>query len=265
MKYMKQPIQFAHSNGFGFETYCHFFSYLKDYEIKGVELMGHNEYSVVPNWKPLGEELIRHIEKNQTIPVIGIGHSLGGAALLYAVEARPDLFQQIIFLDPPLFNPFKRTVMSLIKKMGWYDKIAPSGMARVRRQYFLSKEEAYKYFKNKKLFEPLNDQFTRDYASFGLKKHSEYGFELAFSREIECEIFRNFPKINDKIPFSLPSSFVYSNEHKVLWKSDIKWLKKILPNTRFIPFEGVHLFPQQYPENTAELIKKIITRQSNTI
>lgn len=255
---MKASIQFAHSNGFGFETYRQLFSYLNEYEIKGVQLMGHGKHAVEPNWRPLGKELIEHIEKNQTSPVIGIGHSLGGAALLYAVEARPDLFRQVIFLDPPLFNPFKRGVMQLIKLLGFYDRIAPSGMAKVRRQYFSSQKEAYQYFKEKRLFQPLQDQFTRDYADYGLKAHPEHGFELAFSREVEYEVFRNFPNIKKKINLSIPSSFIYSNQYKVLWKSDIRWLQKTLPNTNFMAFEGVHLFPQQYPEKTANLIKKLI-------
>lgn len=255
---MKASIQFAHSNGFGFSTYRHLFSFLSDYDIKGVELMGHGQQGIEPNWQPLGKELIEHIERNQTSPVIGVGHSLGGAALLYAAEARPDLFKQLIFLDPPLFNPFKRGVMQIIKKIGFYDKIAPSGLAKVRRQYFSTKEEAYQYFKNKRLFQPLHDQFTRDYANYGLKENSEYGFELAFSRTIECEVFRDFPKLKNKIAFEIPSSFIYSNQYKVLWKSDIWWLKRTLPNTDFIDFEGVHLFPQQYPEKTAQLIKRLI-------
>jgi pimeloyl-ACP methyl ester carboxylesterase len=255
---MKDPIQFAHSNGFGFSTYRHLFSFLGDFDIKGVELMGHGAYEIEPNWLPLGQELIEYIEKNQTSPVIGIGHSLGGAALLYAAEARPDLFKQLIFLDPPLFNPFKRGVIQFIKAIGFYDKIAPSGMAKIRREYFSSKEEAYQYFKKKRLFKPLDDQFTRDYANYGLKENLEHGFELAFSREIESRVFENFPKLKKKILFEIPSSFIYSNQYNVLWKSDIRWLKRTLPNTNFIPIEGVHLFPQQYPAATAELIEKLI-------
>ena len=36
-------IQFSHANGFGLKTYTHFLSFLEPYEVKGVELIGHDK------------------------------------------------------------------------------------------------------------------------------------------------------------------------------------------------------------------------------
>ena len=251
-------IQFLHANGFGIKTYSHFFSFLKPYPIAGTELIGHGKYRPTPNWRPLAKELIEHIESHQNEPVIGIGHSFGGAALLYAAQERPELFKQVIFFDPPVFNRTKQVLFNFLKLTGKYDKVSPAGLAKVRKQYFSTKEEAYKYFASKKFFQTFEEQCLKDYVNYGIKPNKEHGFELAFTREIEYEVFRQVPNIGKKIRLSMPSHFIYSNQYKVLQKRDIEWLKKTLPNTEFIGFEGGHLFPQEKPKEVAELIKRLI-------
>jgi len=258
-KYESMNIQFSHANGFGASTYNYFFSLLKPHTVKAVELIGHGKYPVAPNWKPLAKELIEYIETHHNEPVIGIGHSLGGAITLYAVLERPDLFRQVIFLDPPIFGAFKRSAMSFLKNWtNQYDKISPSGRTLTRKQFFETKVEAFEYFKPKSLFKNFAPVCFEDYVNNGLKVNEEYGFELAFSRSIEYQVFRAFPNFKSKIELPIPSQFIYSNQYKVLWKSDIQFLKSKLKGTEFIKFDGGHLFPMEKPKETVELIKSLI-------
>lgn len=252
-------IQFSHANGFGANTYNYFFSLLEPHTVKAVELIGHGKYPVAPNWLPLADELIEYIENHHTEPVIGIGHSLGGAITLYAVLKRPELFRQVIFLDPPIFRPFKRNTMTLLKKVGnQYDKISPAGRTKNRKRYFTTKEEAFEYFKPKGLFKDFAQPCFEDYVNNGLKINKQHGFELAFSRSIEYQVFREFPNFKSKVTLPIPSHFIYSNQYKVLWKMDIAWLKSRLQGTEFIRFDGGHLFPMEKPREVAELIKGLI-------
>lgn len=252
-------IQFSHANGFGASTYNYFFSLLQPHQVKAIELIGHGKYPVAPNWQPLAQELIDYIETHHSSPVVGIGHSLGGAITLYAAQARPDLFQQVIFLDPPIFAPFKRNIIQFLKKYtNQYDKISPAGRAKMRRQYFKNKAMAFDYFKSKTLFKDFAPPCFEDYVNNGLKTNEKHGFELAFSRGIEYQIFRAFPKFSSAIKLEMPSHFIYSNQYNVLWKSDIRWLKKLLKSTTFIEFDGGHLFPMEQPEKLAELLKTLI-------
>lgn len=253
-------IQFSHANGFGLKTYTHFLSFLEPYEVKGVELIGHDKYTVAPNWKPLAQELIKYIENNHDMPVIGIGHSLGGAVTLYAAEERPDLFKQVIFLDPPLFGGWKRRGMKIMKFFGQLDKIGPSGLAKKRREYFPTQQAAFDYFSSKKFFAPFDKKCFENYVEFGLKPNKEHGFELAFSKEIEYQVFRELPDLKRNTTLKMPSHFIYSNQYKVLDPKDIQWLKSNLNQTDFRPFDGGHLFPLEQPEETAELIKSLIIK-----
>lgn len=251
-------IQFLHANGFGAKTYSYFFSLLQPYNISAIDIMAHGKYEPAPNWRPLADEVIEHIEAHQTEPIVGVGHSFGGAALLYAAQKRPDLFNRVIFLDPPIFNPKKQFLFKILKFVGQYDKVSPAGRAKSRRQYFPSKEAAYEYFASKKLFRSFHEQCLKDYANFGITPNPEHGFELTFSREVEYQVFRQAPNIRRKIKLKMPSHFIYSNHYKVLQQSDIQWLKKILPNTQFMDFDGGHLFPQEKPKEVTTLIKSLI-------
>lgn len=252
------PIQFSHANGFGAGTYHYFLNALAPHPVKAVAQFGHNGYEVAPRWQPLAQELIDYIEQHHQQPIIGIGHSLGGGVTLLAAQQRPDLFQKIILLDPPLFAPVKRSVMEFLKIINQYDKQTPAARTRVRRQFFESKQEAYDYFKNKKVFRHFHPECFNDYIKNGLMPHPENGYQLAFSREIEYQIFRQLPIIRKKIDLPMPCHFVYSGHYNVLWKTDIRFLQSWLVGAHFHSFDGGHLFPLEQPNAAAKMIKRLI-------
>lgn len=255
---MKSTIQFAHANGFPAKTYNEFFKHLDIYDLKYVPIMGHGEFGISPKWKPLGQELIANITTHNQTPVIGIGHSMGGAALMYAAHSEPRLFDKIIFLDPPLFPLRKIRGMNIMRFLGLLDRIGPSGKAKKRKTHFESYEAAYQYFKPKKLFHHFHPNCLKDYVKHGLIPSKDGGLELAFNAKIEYEVFRTMAHIYGKVAFQMPSYFIYSNQYTVLQPKDIEALKHKFTNTQFIPFSGGHLFPLEQPKETADLIKLLI-------
>lgn len=254
---MKSTIQFAHANGFPAKTYNEFFKYFEAFNLKYVPIIGHGKFGITPNWKPLGQELISNIKEHNQTPVTGIGHSMGGAALMYAAYWQPKLFDKIIFLDPPLFPINKIIGMKLMRFLGMLDKVGPSGRAKTRKTHFESYDAAYQYFKPKKLFQNFHPNCFDDYVKHGLIPNKENGVELAFKASIEYQVFRTMAHIPGKITFSMPSYFIYSEAYSVLQKQDIDSLKRKFVNTTFIPFDGGHLFPFEKPKETAELIKTL--------
>lgn len=259
--YMKSVIQFAHANGFPAKTYTEFFRHLAPFEVQYIPVMGHGKYGFTPDWKPLGKELIEYILENHRQPVIGIGHSLGGGALMYAAHWRPDLFERIIFLDPPLFPIQKHMGFKILKTFGLLDRVGPSGRAKNRKANFENHEAAFDYFRNKLLFKNFDKKCFEDYIKHGLKPSKNGELELVFGVEKEYEAFRNTAFIRGKIRYEMPSYFVYSSEYTVLNKKDLKTLQNKFTNTEFIKFEGGHLFPLEQPENTSSLIKSLILKK----
>ena len=101
----KPTIQFSHANGFPAPCYKSLFDHLKnDFEIRYIENLGHNpKFPVTDNWASLVDELIQDIEQSATLPLIGVGHSLGGAITLFAALKRPNSFLALFFWIPLFF------------------------------------------------------------------------------------------------------------------------------------------------------------------
>ncbi len=59
-------------------------------------------YPVTLTWHYLVEQVIADIERQfPEQQVIGLGHSFGSLLTLMAAYKRPDLFSQLVIMDPP--------------------------------------------------------------------------------------------------------------------------------------------------------------------
>lgn len=247
-------IQFSHANGLPAKTYSYLFQHFKKSEIHYIERMGHGDFLLNGNVENYAAELIAEIERNYTKPVVGIGHSLGGITTLIAAGQRPDLFEQVIVLDPVLLSSRKRWMLYLLKKIGMGDIVGPIKRTLKRKATFESKEVARTYFKPKKLFKNFHPQCFEDYIQHGLiEKGNE--LELAISPKIEVEVFRSIylklPKGLDKVK----GVMMYGADSDLLLKEDINWWRKNVPNFKLIKMKGGHLFPFEYPKETVKMIE----------
>lgn len=253
-------IHFAHGNGFPAKTYNKIFSYLEnEFEINFLECHAHNpKFPVTDGWAFLRDELREEIKRNYTKPVIGIGHSLGGILHFLVAVENPELYKQIILLDAPIISRLSSHGLRVLKFTQLIDRYSPSQMTRFRRNLWHSKEEAFKHFKAKSNFGKFDEEVLRDYVEHGTHK-TEKGFELLFKPSIEAHIYRtiphNLPKFRGKL--NVPISYIggkYSSEARL---ARLSFMKKHFP-IDFYFLEGSHLFPFEFPLQTAEIVKQII-------
>ena len=256
-------IYFAHANGFSAKTYSYLFELLAPHKVSYIENIGHGEYEINYNWAALTNELIADIESKHQTAVVGIGHSLGAIITLFAALKRPDLFSQIIVLDPPLLRPNVRFGIYMLGLLGLTDRyFVPAKKAKRRRQNFETRIEAYDYFKGKSLFLPFDERCLQDYVDFGLKKSEDNeNLTLTFLAEKEYQVFCTTPYRFPKGDLKIPATLVYSPKKEVLQPKDVAFLSKKWKWQKIISFDGVHLFPMQKPQETANLIKKIISKK----
>lgn len=252
-------ILFAHANGFPAKSYAHFFEHLQPHDIHYINCLGMGKYPSYKDWKLLADELIDFIESEKLGKVTGMGHSLGGVAIVFAAQKRPDLFERLIIMDPPFFHPSRSFLIPIVKALGQGHRIPIVGKTMRRREHFLDREEARKYFASKRLFKPFHPQCYEDYIQYGLtnKKDGE-GLTLLIPSKIEAAYFLNTPGIGKKTVFPFPSFLIHSESEEVLRDQDIRWLKKRLPETEFIPVAGGHMFPFEFPEETAKCILRYL-------
>jgi pimeloyl-ACP methyl ester carboxylesterase len=252
-----KKIHFSHANGFPAQSYDYFFSHLQSRKIDFINTMGHSDYRIKRNLSFLRDELIEHISSNNRAPVVGIGHSSGGAATLLAAAERPELFEQIILIDPVTLGGSKRIAIELSKKVGLWGQFSPAKKARKRRYQFKDHDEASAYYSTKALFENFHPNSFKDYIKHGLQRVTD-GYELTFSPLVEAEIFNNVPTHIPKDLTHIKGTILYASNSNIFGQSDINWWKKTHPHFDLVCFDGYHLFPFEQPEAAAAAINKII-------
>lgn len=255
-------IQFSHANGFPAKSYEHFFQFFDpQYEFSYVNMFGHGRYKAGRNWQALTQELIADIEAKHSKPVIGLGHSMGGVLTLFASIQRPELFEKVVILDPPLFSRKMRIMMGINYYLGLTQYLVPiAKKAKNRRSRFESREQVYESFKKKSLFKNFDEQCFKDYIQYGFKEAKDgKGVELAYSKEIEYKGFCSTPYYVGNTQLKRPTYFIHATDKGVLRSEDLQHLKELFsPKAQFISFEGGHLFPFEKPQKTAQLLQNII-------
>lgn len=258
---MHQPIiQFSHANGFPAETYSALLLSLKeDFDVRYLSQFGHTvRYPVTDGWPYLVDELVEQIQSIGQ-PVIGVGHSLGGVLTLFAASLYPTLFSYIVLLDPPLMNPIKGGFLYCLKKCHLESVVTPVRQAARRRMHWSTYEEMQDYLCRRPLFQALSEASLTDYMKYGTKQ-TEAGISLLFRPEIESKIFATLPHeyVSYQRRLTVPGTLLYGKESPVLnWfdRQTIQWFTDL--KLQSVP--GTHLFPLEFPEATARLIKGIIS------
>ncbi|MFC1824368.1 alpha/beta hydrolase, partial [Thermodesulfobacteriota bacterium] len=190
----KAILHFAHANGLPGGTYTKLVSYLQQhYSVIAVDKLGHTpEYPVTDNWPALLDELIEHIECRADEPVIGVGHSLGGILTFLAAYHRPELFSQIIILEPALlYGPFA-LLFFFLKKVRLIDRVYFVTQTQKRRAEWPDRKEAETYLGKRPPFKQFDPECLRDYVKYGTVKN-ETGVKLSFDVEVETDLFKTTP------------------------------------------------------------------------
>lgn len=261
----KTLINFVHANGFPAGSYQTLFNYFPEqYQIIAHEKYGHNsQYPVENNWQPLVDELIdfvkKQLEAHQKESVIGIGHSFGGVLSFIAACQQPALFKGLIMLDPPVITGSTAFAMKFIKKTRLIDKFSPSGKALVRRTSWPLNTDVAKLFAKRSLFKNFDERCLADYVNHGIVEKNEQ-LELAFSAQVEADIFRNLAEnlSSYKNKLQMPAALIYAENTDVCPHSFFKKFAKLNKNIQLITTPGGHMFPLEQPEKTANILTNIL-------
>jgi len=128
------------------------------------------------HWWRLAEDVLAVIEPYG--PVIGVGHSGGGAAIAMAEVSRPGSFSASILVEPIVLPPPYH--------------VAPShplaDAARRRTERFPSREAAFRNYFGKDPFTAWDDRVLRAYIEGGFRSDGE-GVRLRCAPESEAQFF----------------------------------------------------------------------------
>lgn len=263
---MKALVHFAHANGLPSASYQKMFHELeKHYRVTCLPKFSHQaKYPVTNNWSRLKQQLIASIEQQANEPIIGIGHSLGGALNLMASLERPDLFKAVVMLDVPTMNLFESMVVRLAKATGYIDKLTPAERTKMRRTQWPDKQTALDYFRSRKMFADFDDDCLNAYID-DFKKDEQGGLSLSFELPIELAIYRTIPdnlhvnrddiKVSTGVLVGDRTNTVTPNQYRRM-KAKLGLYGMRVP--------GSHMFPLEQPIETAQNIRQLLHKMGVT-
>ena len=190
-----RPTLIAHANGFHGRCYRALADELgPGYDCVAIDQRGHGLTGLraddheralsggALDWRPLGVDvgaLARLLAPSGGL--VGVGHSMGGAALLMAAHRDPDVFDRLVLFEPvappPDANPGDPDQMPLV------------GLALRRRPEFESVEAAIGNYRAKQPMALMRSDVLRDYVVGGTRP-LPHGVTLRCEPAVEAAFFR---------------------------------------------------------------------------
>lgn len=131
------------------------------------------------SWWTFAEDLVELIEElSPEGPIVGVGHSMGGASMVMVEMIRPGLLSGMVLIEPVIIPPHFRSSGDHPLAL----------MAAMRRPTFPSREAAAASYRSKPLFKRWHEDAFSGYLEGGLVPHAD-SVALACPPEVESAVF----------------------------------------------------------------------------
>ena len=255
----RPPLLISHATGFHAHCYVPLARALADrFDCFGADARGHGDTAAPEDWEvdwsAFGDDAAA--AATSLAPdggLVGVGHSMGGAALLMAAHRHPGLFDRLVLFEPVAHGAsdgadiHRADMESLPIVRG----------ARRRRRRFGSRDEAYGNYEDKPPLSVMTPEVLRLYVDHGLRE-VDGGLELCCDPQLEADIFVRgrengawdlLPEID--VP-TLVVAGVVEEMQPARWAAGIA---ERLPAGRYLELPHLtHLGPFSHPDEVAALV-----------
>jgi len=265
---LNKHFYFSHANGFNGLTYQSLLKNIsKEFRVTTYDMRGHGDTTLkadpkkLRSWHSFRDDLIFLIE-NSNAPAVLSGHSLGGTASWLAALLRPDLVEKLVLVDPvilPLRYIFGYHLFNFFNMAHFLNPLAKNAL--IRRNEWKTKEEAYDYFSEKKLFSKVSKEALNDYVNHGLKYNKENNLTLKCDPKWESACFQlNTKEVwNGVEHLKIPIKIILTKNSVVCNKFSQERIKKLAPQTEIVFIENTtHMLPLEASEEVSEEINKFL-------
>jgi pimeloyl-ACP methyl ester carboxylesterase len=164
-----RPLLFAHATGFCASIWGPVADHLPDRHCWAVDFRCHGRSSRPDDddldWRGTADDVLAVVDELDLSGADGVGHSMGGAALLLAEQRRPDTFAHLWAFEPVVIPP------GIMLDDPGSNRLA-TGAAR-RRDTFPSAEAAFDNFASKPPLNTLRPESLRAYIEGGFEPQSD--------------------------------------------------------------------------------------------
>lgn len=216
------------------------------------------------SWTTLADDLLEGFRRHQLPPLIGIGHSFGGVALVLAANRNRPAFRALALLDPTILPPGSMEQLRAQRERGEISFRPLVQGARKRRDRFPTREAAFDYWREKPLFADWSDAVLKLYVAAMLRPTGEGDFTLTWQPAWEAHYYESF--YTDTwadlalLDPALPLLLVAGAASDTFLPEAVQLFRQKLPHAELhiVPGHG-HLFPQSAPEETGRILSDWLT------
>ena len=154
------------------------------FTVWALDFRGHGASGPAPGgnyaWSGMGADVAACVAAIGSSPLYGLGHSMGGAALLLAERSRPGSFERLFLYEP------------IVLPRGWFDPPRANALAvgaRNRREVFDSRAEALARYSSRSPLAVMRADALAAYVEGGFVDLPDGRVRLACSAETEARTF----------------------------------------------------------------------------
>jgi pimeloyl-ACP methyl ester carboxylesterase len=259
-------LVFAHATGFHARVWDPVVERLGARHVIAIDQRGHgrSEKREITHWKVFGEDLAELVRTLDLRDVVGVGHSMGGHAMVDAAASLQDRFRRIVIIDPVIPAPDQ------YGGGGWtIQKVGGEPHPTVKRKrHFDSPEAMIARFEDREPYSVFHQDALRAYCTYGLlPSASGDGYDLACPPEVEASVYmtsRTHPAVYDSVrsldrPVLILRAKLPPAERSMMdFSSSPTWpgLVKEFAQGREVFFpDHTHFLPMEIPDEVARLIR----------
>jgi pimeloyl-ACP methyl ester carboxylesterase len=246
------PLLCVHATGFHGRVWEPFVPRLRErYSIVSFDQRGHGDSSKPEtgyDWHSFGVDILAVMDELSLESAVGIGHSAGAAALVFAETSRPGTFSRLVLMDPVTPEPdIARFMASEGNPM--------SDQARKRRAIWESTDHMVDRLKRGSPLAGWKEDFLRAYVTYGTSPLDDGTVELKCPPEVEAQIYSMGGRHDgwDRLSDLKPPTLLLTGSDSPMWAADRAELAAArMANGRAEIVRGGHFFPMENPDETVD-------------
>ncbi len=248
------PLLCVHATGFHGRIWEPFVPKLREhFSAISLDNRGHGDSGKPESgygWTTFGDDVLAVVDELDLPAPVGIGHSSGAAALVFAESKRPGTFSRLVLMDPVTPQPdIGRYMASSENPM--------SDQARRRRAVWDSTDQMVERLMERSPLSAWREDFIRAYVTYGTEPMDDGRVELKCPPAIEAQIYQMGGRHDgwDRLAaIEVPTLFL-TGEDSPIWTADRREEAVArLPMGEGKTSPGGHFFPMERPDVAVDAV-----------